>query len=148
MRYRPIGRTGLQVSEIGFGCGNNAVLMVKASYEEQRNAVRRVVTAEQKKDLLLLTVQRFGQSKATKLEICRDRDRRTPAARHAARDGTADHLRHRRLHIDRRHADFRMRHREHPKQLIGEMQRLVVVRAEERRKPRRLVKADDQHVRR
>ena len=40
MRYRTIGKTGLRASEIGFGCGNNAVLMVKASYEEQRKAVR------------------------------------------------------------------------------------------------------------
>ena len=40
MQYRTIGRTGLRVSEIGFGCGNNAVLMVKASYEEQLKAVR------------------------------------------------------------------------------------------------------------
>lgn len=40
MRYRTIGQTGLRVSEIGFGCGNNAVLMVKASYDEQLKAVR------------------------------------------------------------------------------------------------------------
>lgn len=40
MRYRTIGQTGSKISEIGFGCGNNAVLMVRASYEEQVRAVR------------------------------------------------------------------------------------------------------------
>jgi aryl-alcohol dehydrogenase-like predicted oxidoreductase len=45
MRYRTIGKTGLSVSEIGFGCGNNAVLMVKASYEEQVKVVRRALDA-------------------------------------------------------------------------------------------------------
>ena len=43
MRYRMLGRTGLKISEIGFGCGNNAVLMVSASYEEQLRAVRRAL---------------------------------------------------------------------------------------------------------
>ncbi len=45
MRYRNIGDTGLKISEIGFGCGNNAVLMVKASYEDQRRAVRHALDA-------------------------------------------------------------------------------------------------------
>ncbi|HEY5542531.1 MAG TPA: aldo/keto reductase [Candidatus Binatia bacterium] len=40
MQYRTIGKTGVKISEIGFGCGNNAVLMVKASRQEQVKAVR------------------------------------------------------------------------------------------------------------
>jgi aryl-alcohol dehydrogenase-like predicted oxidoreductase len=43
MRYRVVGGTGVEVSEIGFGCGNNAVLMVKAPYENQLETVRRAL---------------------------------------------------------------------------------------------------------
>ncbi len=45
MQYRTIGKTGVRVSEIGFGCGNNAVLMVKAPYGEQVKVVRRALDA-------------------------------------------------------------------------------------------------------
>ncbi len=45
MQYRIIGETGLKISEIGFGCGNNAVLMVRAPYEDQLKAVRHALDA-------------------------------------------------------------------------------------------------------
>lgn len=52
----------------------------------ERNAVRRVLDLQQKANLLRVTVQRFGQSKPTHLDIVRDRERRTPLAQKQARD--------------------------------------------------------------
>lgn len=43
MRYRNVGQTGVRISEIGFGCGNGAVLMVKAPHDEQLRVVRRAL---------------------------------------------------------------------------------------------------------
>jgi aryl-alcohol dehydrogenase-like predicted oxidoreductase len=43
VEYRQVGNTELQVSEIGFGCGGNAGLMVRGSLEEQRQVVARAV---------------------------------------------------------------------------------------------------------
>jgi hypothetical protein len=54
-------------------------------WSEERNFVRRVLEAEVKDEILRLAVQRLGQVKPTKLEICRERDRRTPTAKRAAR---------------------------------------------------------------
>ena len=54
-------------------------------WSAERNVVRRVLDAEVKNETLKLSVQRLGQSKPTKLEICRERDRRTPTAKRAAR---------------------------------------------------------------
>lgn len=54
-------------------------------WSAERSVVRRVLDAEAKNDVLRLVVQRFGQAKPTKLEICRQRDRRAPTAKRAAR---------------------------------------------------------------
>jgi hypothetical protein len=54
-------------------------------WSEERNVVRQVIDAESKNGVLVLSVRRFAQARPHKLEICRDRDRRTPTAKKAAR---------------------------------------------------------------
>jgi hypothetical protein len=54
-------------------------------WSAERNFVRRVLEVNVKNEILRLAVQRMGQAKPTKLEICRERDRRTPTAKRAAR---------------------------------------------------------------
>src|SRR5437868_4099707 len=54
-------------------------------WSEERNAVRRVVEAETRNGTLKLSVQKFGQARPLKLEICSDRDRRTSSAKKSAR---------------------------------------------------------------
>ena len=54
-------------------------------WSAERNIVRRVLDVETKNETLRLAVQRLGQARPTKLEICRERDRRTPNAKRAAR---------------------------------------------------------------
>lgn len=54
-------------------------------WSSERNVVRRVIEAEVKNEVLRLEVQRLGQARPSKLEICRERDRRTPTAKRASR---------------------------------------------------------------
>lgn len=54
-------------------------------WSAERNTVRRVLDAEIKNGTLRLAVQRLGQSRPSKLEICRERDRRSPSAKKACR---------------------------------------------------------------
>src|SRR5579863_10412192 len=62
-------------------------------WSTERNAVRRVLDAEVKNGTLRLAVQRLGQARPSKLEICRERDRRTPTARRVARSSYEQKLR-------------------------------------------------------
>ncbi len=39
MNYREVGSTGIRISEIGFGGGGNAGLLVRGTHEQQRQAV-------------------------------------------------------------------------------------------------------------
>jgi hypothetical protein len=54
-------------------------------WSSERNVVRRVLDAEVKGATLRLQVQRMGQNRPTRLDICRDRDQRSPGARRAER---------------------------------------------------------------
>ena len=45
MQYRPLGHTGLTVSELGFGCGAVGGLMTQGDPVEQRDAVSRALDA-------------------------------------------------------------------------------------------------------
>ena len=62
-------------------------------WSDERNTVRRVVDAEEKGGVLRLAVLRFGQSRPSKLEICRERDRRTATAKQKIRAAYQQRLR-------------------------------------------------------
>ena len=62
-------------------------------WSSERNIVRRVLDAEVKGSTLRLQVQRMGQNRPTRLDFCRDRDQRSPAARKAARAAYEPRLR-------------------------------------------------------
>ncbi|MGC1647187.1 MAG: hypothetical protein WA741_15330 [Candidatus Sulfotelmatobacter sp.] len=62
-------------------------------WSAERNTVRRVLEAEVKNGTLRRAVQRLGQARPTKLEICRERDRRSPSAKKAARASYEQKLR-------------------------------------------------------
>jgi hypothetical protein len=54
-------------------------------WSSERNFVRRVLDAEIKSTTLRLQVQRMGQTRATRLDFCRDRDQRSAGSRRASR---------------------------------------------------------------
>ena len=76
---------GLSTAQYSISCERERCLL--HLWSDERNIVRQVVdaVADEKHASLILTVKRFGQPRPNKLEICRDRDRRSPTAKNAAR---------------------------------------------------------------
>ncbi|MGB6331142.1 MAG: hypothetical protein WBF41_05200 [Candidatus Sulfotelmatobacter sp.] len=74
-------------------------------WSAERNAVRRVLDAEVKNGTLRLAVQRLGQARPSRLEICRERDRRSPTARRACRAAYEHKLRRT---LERHFPDFKI----------------------------------------
>jgi hypothetical protein len=74
-------------------------------WSAERNAVRRVLDAEVKNGTLRLAVQRLGQARPSRLEICRERDRRSPTARRVARTAYEQELRRT---LDRNFPEFKV----------------------------------------
>ncbi len=72
-------------------------------WSAERNAVRRILDSEVRNGNLRLLVQKLGQSRPSKLEICKGHDHRTPTARRAARATYQVHLRR---SIERHFPDF------------------------------------------
>jgi hypothetical protein len=67
------------------GSGGEQEKCVLHLWSDERNAVRRVIDAELKDGMLRLTVLKFGQTRPSKLDFCRERDLRTVSAKRSTR---------------------------------------------------------------
>jgi hypothetical protein len=63
-------------------------------WSDERNTVRRVLEVEERGGVLRLAVLRFGQSRPSRMEICRDCDRRPATAKQMIRTAYQQRLRH------------------------------------------------------
>jgi hypothetical protein len=79
------GEVLFDLSEAKYSISTQHEKCVVHFWSSVRNCVRRVIDAEAKNGLLRVTVQRLGRPKPSRLEICRDRDRRTPSAKRSQR---------------------------------------------------------------
>jgi hypothetical protein len=79
------GEVLFDLSEAKYSISTEREKCVVHFWSSERNCVRRVIDAEAKNGLLRITVQRLGRPRPSRLEICRDRDRRTPSAKRTQR---------------------------------------------------------------
>lgn len=74
----------LTTSQYSISCDKGRCLL--HLWSEERNLVRQILDAETKNGIITLSVRRFAQARPSKLQICRDRDRRPPATQKLARN--------------------------------------------------------------
>jgi hypothetical protein len=97
------GAVAFDLSQAKYSISGESNKCLLHLWSAERNTVRRVLDAEIKNGALKLAVQRLGQSRPTRLEICRQHDRRSPSAKKAARTSYEQKLRHA---LDRHFAGF------------------------------------------
>ena len=97
------GAVAFDLAEAKYNISGEHNKCVLHMWSAERNVVRRVLEAEVKNETLRLAVQRMGQSKPNKLEICRERDRRSSSARRLAR---MSYLRRLQCFLERRYPGF------------------------------------------
>src|SRR5512147_2656461 len=79
------GEVIFDLSEAKYSIASEHDKCVIHFWSSERNCVRRVLDAQAKNGTLRLTVQRLGRPKPSRVEICRDRDQRTPSAKRQQR---------------------------------------------------------------
>lgn len=79
------GETLFDLSAAKYSISGNDGKCLLHLWSAERNAVRRVIELERKGGEIRLSVQRFGKSKPTLLEVIADQDRRAPSIQRQAR---------------------------------------------------------------
>ncbi len=79
------GEVLFDLAEAKYSLSTEREKCVVQFWSSERNCVRRVIDVEERHGSLRLIVQRLGRPKPTHVEICRDRDRRTPSAKRTQR---------------------------------------------------------------
>ena len=78
------GAVAFDLAEARYSVSGESNKCLLHLWSAERNVVRRVLDVEAKGETLQITVLRMGQARPTKLEICRQRDRRTASAKRKA----------------------------------------------------------------